>query len=376
MAVVAGLREQDIPVRDIAVVVRDLDQYEQPLFRAALQYGLVSDMWTQLRVTQTRPFALITSVCEVLNSEAVDKHTLLEPLEHRWSPPAPTDSQWPIAQETVQRTAVALPEETLTRSEWVELVQQNEQIDGRVSTYLQWLTDVPSPRPEAVADVLNDVVDAYAAHGLQETKATDSPALLNTERDARAVRRVETLVDQLETKLSDELNHVSVEQSWGAVAELATVIATQRPGSREHSHARAVDIFEANDIWGLDIPYVIIAGTTADKWPKQTSSTLQPEFEDQVIRGSGDASTLAPDTSWTPGHDLDHFADALRAASNGVIVTRHTEITDGEAVHPSPFLRSLNTDQLTDKQRQQLRSAEQALPASISDMLQIGDQDE
>jgi len=49
MAVAAALRDSGVPVRDIAVAVRDLDPYEEPLFRAAIQCGIAPVFWTQLR---------------------------------------------------------------------------------------------------------------------------------------------------------------------------------------------------------------------------------------------------------------------------------------------------------------------------------------
>jgi ATP-dependent helicase/nuclease subunit B len=371
MALVKSLLEAGVSERDIAVAVRSLDRYEDALVRASVQHGVVPDIWTQLRVAQTRPYALVISVCDALATGVVDKHTLLEPLEYRWTPPETdaTDSQWPIDSKQVQYMKAILPEDSLTRAKWVNLVQQADHIDGRLSTYLQWLTSVPTPEPETAAAVIGDVVDRYATHGLPETKSADGPALLETETDASAVQRVRKLADQLAAKLGTRLDRPSVEQSWATVGELVTIMATQRPGSRKHTHVRAVDIYEANDMWGLDIPYVIAAGLTAREWPKATGSTLQPECEEQILRGSGEASILAPNTSWTTARDRDHLADTLRAAGRGIIVTRYTETMDGETVHPSPFLRSLETDQLTTTEVQQLRSPERDLPAAITKML-------
>jgi hypothetical protein len=52
-----------------------------------------------------------------------------------------------------------------------------------------------------------------------------------------------------------------------------------------------------------------------------------------------------------------------------VIATHHRETTDGEPVHPSPFLSSIDTTHLSDTERQQLRSADLELPVSIKTML-------
>lgn len=369
MALIKGLLEEGVSERDIAVVVRSLDKYEDVLFRASLQHDIVPDIWTQLRLTQTRPFSLAIAVCDALAAGEIDKETLLQPLEYRWAPLGTSGSDWPMSPKNVQHTKAVLPENDLTRQEWADLVKRVNHIDGRLSTYLQWLEGVPEPTPATAAAVISDVVDSYATHGLRDIEVADGPALLETETDASAVKRVKKLGDQLETKLGDRLERPSVEQSWATVAELATIIATQRPGSRDHSHARAVDIYEGNDIWGLDIPYVIAAGLTSSDWPKATMSTLQPEFEERVLRGSGEASLLAPNTSWTTARDRDHFADTLRAAGRGLIIARHSETMDGETVHPSPFLDPLDMNQLTTTELQQLRSPERELPAAINTML-------
>ncbi|MBX0286593.1 hypothetical protein EGH22_09665 [Halomicroarcula sp. F28] len=369
MALVATLLNQDVPVRDIAVVVRDLDPYEEPLFRAALQHGVVPDFWTQLRVTQTRPFNLVVSICDVLAADSIDKHTLSQPLEHRWTPSEASKSKWPIEPKTVQQTVASLPDDGRTLAKWADWTAQNDEIDDRIELFVRWLDEVPDPRPDTISSVLTDVVDAYATHGLPETETADSPALLETETDARAALRVETLVEQLRHKFADRLDEGAAEQSWADVAELASLIATQRPGRREHSHARAVDVLEANDVWGLDIPYVIVVGLTASEWPQDTDSTTQPEFEEAILTGSGEASKLAPDTSWTDARDRDHLGDALTAASSGVIITRHEETTSGDVVHPSPFLEFIDPEVVPDAEIQQLRSSECSVPPAVQAML-------
>jgi ATP-dependent helicase/nuclease subunit B len=365
MALVKALREREVLVRDIAVVVRSLDAYEEPLCRAAFQYGIAPVCWTQLRVTQTRPYALVESVCDVLAAEEMDSRTLLRPVMHRWTPADADTDEWPVAPKTVLQARYALDGESRPLNEWVETVEASDDVDRRVVRFVRWVDAVPEADPDAVRSVLDDVVEGYAACGLPATQANDSPALLDTEIDARAVVRVRTLVRQLPGKYRNRLDEGSMERSWGDVAELADTIVTQRPGRREHSNARALDILEANDVWGLDIPYVVAVGLTAKEWPQQTDSPLEPEFQEAVLQGEGPAAKLAPSTSWTDGRDRDHFADTLGAGGRAVVVTRHMETANGDVVHPSSFLEFLDTEAVSDSEMRQLQSTDRELPAPV-----------
>jgi ATP-dependent helicase/nuclease subunit B len=374
MAVVASLRDHGVPIRDIVVVVRDLDAYEEPLFRAAIQYGLTPVFWTQLRVTRTRPFALIEAVCEVLDEERVDGETLLRPLELCWSPRSipgqdgqsvSMSRRWPIDPATASGVRERLPDGRRTISEWVDVVEASEDVDRRFRCFVEWLADASTPEPESVSTLLGDVIEGYAEHGLPETKAGDSPALLETETDARAVVRVRTLVRQLRHKFVDRLEEGTVDQSWGDVADLAGVIATQRPGRREHSNARALDVLEANDVWALDVPYVVTLGMTADQWPRPPESVLPAEFQEAVLQGDGQSGLLAPQPAWIGGRDRDQFSDTLRAAGQCVVVTRYTQTREGNEVQPSPLLEYLNTDRVGEKDRERLMSADRLLPPEI-----------
>jgi ATP-dependent helicase/nuclease subunit B len=369
MALVAGLRERGVPIRDIVVVARDLDAYEEPLSRAAVGHDVAPVFWTQLRVTRTRPYALVESICDAVGDDEVDKRALLRPLEHRWTPPDVGGGDWPIEPQTIQRARNSLPEGALSLDDWMDVIDESDDADYRIKAFVHWLADAPDPHPSQVGSLLSDVVEAYAEHGLPETKSTDSPALLDTETEARAVVRVRTLVDQLPHKFADRLDEGALDRSWSAVAELANVIAKQRPGRREHSNARAVDVLEANDVWALDIPYVIAVGLTASEWPDETASPIRSEFQEAVLRGDGETSKLAPDASWIDARDRDHLADTLRAAANGVIVTRHAETVSGDRVYPSPFLEFFDADAVPDTELEQLRSTDRALPASVRTML-------
>lgn len=392
MAVAAALRDRGVPVRDLAVTVRDLDAYEEPLFRAALQYGVAPVFWTQLRVTRTRPYALVESVCEALAGDAVDRETLLRPLELRWSPARSADRseptaagdadahsttadadarspEWPVGSEAVHRAREALPDDRRRLSEWIEAIDAADGVDDRFRTFAEWLDDAPEPNPESLAALLGEAVEGYADRGLPETKAADAPALLDTETDARAVVRVRTLVRQLRRKFADRVAAGTLERSWGDAADLAAAIATQRPGRREHSNARALDIFEANDLWALDVPYVIAVGLTAEEWPRPAESALPPEFQEAVLRGNGPSEALAPQPAWVGGRDRDQFADTLRAAAECVVVTRHTRSPGGDDVARSPLLDHVDTRRVSEAARRRLVGTERALPPEIREVV-------
>ncbi|MFC6613739.1 hypothetical protein ACFQAS_01985 [Halopenitus salinus] len=365
MAVVAALCDQDVSIRDVAVVVRDLDPYEEPLFRAAIQYGLTPVFWTQLRVTRTRPYALVDAVCETLSESSIELDTLLRPLELGWSPTGEVSDTWPIDPATVSKAIRRLPRESRTTRGWKDVIEASGDVDDRIWKYVDWVSAAPDPEPGLVRELLSDVIEGYAEHGLPETKATDSPALLDTETDARAVVRIRTLVEQLSHKYADRLDKKTVEQSWDDVAELASVIVTQRPGRREHSNARAVDVLEANDVWALDVPYVVALGLTAERWPQPPESVLPPEFREAVFRGEGRSRLLAPQPAWAGGRDRDQFVDTLRAASRCAVVMRHTRTTDGEDVPRSPFLEYLDNEHVSEASRSQLVGTDRDLPPEL-----------
>ncbi|GGL73307.1 PD-(D/E)XK nuclease family protein [Halocalculus aciditolerans] len=364
MAVVDALCADGVPVRDVAVVTRDLDGYEEALSRAAVQYGLAPAFWTQLRVTRTRPFALLVAVCDALDADRLDAATLLRPLERRWAPAERASGEWPVPPRVTRAAARDLPAGERTPAEWADEIGESS-VDSRVRRFAAWLAGQPAPTPERVGDVLGGVVDAYEAVGVPATKASDSPALLETETDARAVVRLRTLVEQVGYKYADRLDEGTLERSWSAVAELARLIATQRPGRREHSHALAVDVSEANDVWALDVPYVVAVGLVDGEWPRRADSPLPLELRDAVLDGSGDTASLAPRTAWTDGRDRDQFADTLAAAGEALVVTRHAESVDGDARHPSPLLAGVDREALSESERRRLVSRDRVLPAAL-----------
>ena len=369
MATIREIRDRGVGVRDIAVVARDLDPYEQPLTRAAIQYGVTPVFWTQLRVTHTEPYALVAALCTLFADGDVAATSLLAPLTQRWAPP--TDAaEWPLDQSTIQALLEALPSGRRSIAEWAETIQTHT-TDERFTTYCDWLQTHTErePTPETVGGVLAPSIDAYRETSVPARQQADSPALMETETAARATVRVTRLVEQVTHKYDEWLADGTVSRSWAAVRELCELLATQRPGRREHSNARAIDIMEANDVWALSVPYVIAVGVTAAEWPAQTESVVPAELQEAVLSGAGATGIVAPRTAWGDGRDRDHFVDAMRAAERGVIVTRYTQTDDGDDVHPSPFVASVDMETVSEQARTQLVSTAPQLPEPIDALL-------
>lgn len=369
MATISEVRDRGVDIRDIVVVARDLDPYEQPLTRAAIQYGVTPVFWTQLRVTRTEPYALVEALCSLFADGDVAATPLFAPLRQRWAPP--TDAAgWPLAQPTIHSLLEALPPGRRSIAEWAETVQTHT-TDGRLITYCDWLQSHAErePIPETVEAALTPAIDAYRETSVPARQQADAPPLMATETAARATVRVIRLVEQVTHKYGEWLADGTVSRSWSAVQELCELLATQRPGRREHSNARAIDIMEANDVWALSVPYIIAVGATAAEWPAQTDSVVPSELQEAVLSGAGATDIVAPRTAWGDGRDRDHFADAMRAAERGVILTRYTQTEDGDDVHPSPFLASLEMETVSGQARTQLTSTTPQLPPEIAALL-------
>ena len=368
MAVVAGLREGGVPVRDIVVVARDLDTYEEPLTRAAIRYGVTPVFWTQIRLTQTRPFRLLMAICELFATPEPDRDDLFTPLELGWTPRSPTD-EWLIRTPELMETYHEVPSEPLAVETWQSLLSDAEWADTWFTEYIDWVAAQPAPTPDAVTTILGAQVAAYRESVLPDLKETDSPALLETETAARAVVRAETLVEQVESKYAQRLAAGQTDQSWVRIAGICESLARQRPGRREHANAHALDIVEANDIWGRNIPYVIAVGLVDGEWPRQSPSIVPTEVQNEILAGDGPAKHLSPRIAWTDGRDLDQFADTLRAATDGLILTRYTRDLDGIQQYRPPLLDHIDVEPIDQSALQRLLSTDRALPETIRSML-------
>lgn len=368
MTVVAALREHDVHVRDIVVVARNLDGYEEPLTRAAIRHNVTPVFWTQIDLIETGLYRQITSLCELFDATDPDSETLLRPLELGWTPQEETD-EWPLPAEMLVKTFHRLPENSRPIHAWQSLLDEATWADRRVTEYVEWVARTPEPTPTTVAGVLGGVVDSYRETVLPERQAADSPALLETETAARATVRIETLVEQVESKYTQRLSDGWTDESWAAVQGMCESLARQRPGRREHANARALDILEANDIWAREIPYVVAVGLVEGEWPNQAKSTVPPELQHTILVGDGPAGRLAPRTAWHGGRDLDQFRDTIAAATRGIIVTRHALDIDGNQQSRSPLLDHLDTELVDRDSRQQLLSTDRALPSQMESML-------
>jgi len=368
MAVVAVLGEHGVPVRDLVVVARDLDGYEEPLARAAIRYGVTPVFWTQIDLVETNLYRLITSLCELFGDAEPNSETLLRPLELGWTPQETTD-EWPLPDKVLAETSYRLPKESRPIHGWQSLLKEATWINQQVVEYVKWVARTPEPTPTNVAAVLGGVVESYREAVLPERQSTDSPALLKTETAARATVRMETLVEQVESKYIQRLSDGWTDESWAAVQGMCESLARQRPGRREHANARALDILEANDLWARSIPYVVAVGLVEGEWPNQTKSTVPPELQHTILVGDDPAGRLAPRTAWHGGRDLDQFYDTIAAATRGIIVTRHVLDVDGNRQSRSPLLDHLDTELIDRASRQQLLSTDRVLPSQIESML-------
>lgn len=374
MGIVAALRECGVPVRDIVVVARDLDDYEDPLTRAAIRHGITPVFWTQLSLTETGLYQLLASVCDLFGTAEPDPAVLLRPLELQWTPQTPTD-EWPVPAEVLVETYRELPDESRSIEAWRSLLNDALWADSRVADFVEWVATHPEPTPRAVATVLAGVIKSYREAVLPHQRTSDSPALLETETAARTLVRLETLVEQVESKYAQRLADGWTEESWETVGGICESIATQRPGRREHANALALDVLEANDIWARKIPFVIAVGLVEGQWPRQPESVVPTEIRHAILAGTGPAKRLSPRMAWMGGRDHDQFVDTLRAATAGLVVTRHTQDVDGVQRFRSSLLDSLDVDRISHPACKQLLSTDRTLPDAVRSMLSDADAD-
>ncbi|QLC35160.1 hypothetical protein EFA46_012980 (plasmid) [Halarchaeum sp. CBA1220] len=356
LASVDALLERGVPASDVAVVARDVDRYERPLASAATEYGRHLSVWTQLALRDTLPYRLLVACLDVLVAHAVGAReaedpgrpgrvgadTLFAPLDYEWVPPdARSRAVWPLAHPDVSAVRHRVDDgRARTLADWTaRLADVSGPTAAGVRRLLRWARDrSATPGPRAVEDTLEPLLDAFDDVVLPARLDADTPDLADTSRTARALVRSRALLGEARRKYADWLDRGHVSRGWTAVRDVLDAVATTRPGRREHDNAERVDVLDANDTWLRDYRYVVAVGLVDGEWPDRPDGALPAALRDAVVAGDGPASRLGVRGAWTEERDADHFVDAARAATDGLVLTRFTEDSAGTTYHRSPLL--------------------------------------
>jgi ATP-dependent helicase/nuclease subunit B len=378
VTVVAALRDRGVSIRDIVVVAPDIARYERQLRRAAVRHELVPTLWTQLELAATEPYRLCAAICAVLDADGetpVSIETVCAPLEHGWVPPSSASTatteaaEWGVDAATLHRVRAAAPATEQSRAAWAAWLRDTAAA-SQLAPYAAWLTAPPAvPTPAAITDVLGGLVERYDAVRLPQRRAADTPALLETERAVRAVVRLEELLERVAGKYGEWTATGRAPASWATVGRLCESLATQRPGRREHGNARALDIVEASDMWARSDPYVVAVGLTDGVWPSRPASPLPPAARHAVLAGTDGLAALAPRLRWRGYHAADAFADTVAAATQGLVLTHHTETQAGAPAAPSPFLAATTFDSVAPAAVRELLAEPRSIPPALAAVL-------
>ena len=371
---VETLLDAGVPRREILVVASSLREYEPPLSRAAIRLGLTPTFWTQLDLTNTQLYQLLYTTCELLDGgENLTAENLQTALTMGWIPPDPDVDTWPLPQRAAGFAFEGIePDAQFSLSAWHDELAGTEK-GGHVHTLLDWLDQDRSPAPETVEGVLHGLVEQYREHVLPVVKDDDVPALLDTETAARATVRMETLAEQVAAKYRSRRTDSRMAASWANVASLIEAVASQAPGRREHANARAIDVMEPNDVWPKTARYVIILGLVEGEWPSPTESLVPAELRHAINADQELTETLLPRASWTGGRAVDQFAEVLDAATEGVLLVRHTQTIAGEAKPPSSLLEMVPTSTADAQIQETLLRDTTADPDPLLDALGLSD---
>lgn len=384
LAVCEGLLGAGVSVSDIALVARDIDRYERPLTRASSAYGRHLSFWTQLELKRTLPYRVVAGVCSLLaarSEDSIDAETLFRPLECHWIPPDAQDGAGqppslftPTELSALRRGFGAKYSGTL--EEWRDTLVATEldpSIRARFESYLEWCECQPlEPTPDDILFVLGSLVDTFEEVVLPGIEQRDTEAYTETSRVARAIQRVagddesEHLLRETRAKYIDWRDRHQVAASWATVLEVLETIATARPGRREHDNAERIDVLDATDTWLRSYPFVIALGLVDGEWPQQPHGAFPIEARTAVSNGaSPEARNLAVRGAWTEDREYDHAVDAIRTATNHLIVTRYTEDAEGVSYQRSPLLAELSLTGLSNDAYHRLLGPDATLPKRI-----------
>lgn len=381
LAVVAEYADRGGSPSDIAVIVPDPDAYEAPLSNAASRHGLATATWTQLPLTDTLPYRLVTACCRVLDSAPCSCETFLDPLVYHWTPPSlaatdtSRDADTPRDRDESSSSAVATndeaacdtpagdtvvsalqatvrddlqDDETPTRDpvEWCRWITDHE-VPSVVETYCDWVIahhHEGQPQPEAVTTALSPVLGAYEDAVLPGRYQRDGPTLSQTAQTARGVVRTQALVDEVVTTYEDRLE-TGESPSWALVGDLAETIGGLRAGRREHANAHVLDVIDANDTWGLSRDVVIAVGLRHGGWIETRQGQLPPALQARLVDRADIPVGIR--AAWSEDRVRDHFQDTVSAACDTLVCTRPERDPTGTPVPPSPLLAALDTATVT-----------------------------
>lgn len=372
LALVDQLLNSGVSQSDILLVARDVGAYEHELQRAAYHYGQSVSIWTQLRVTETIPYALIESLCALLarKDDPISAATLLQPVTFEWVSPDASDHY--VAPRTLAAVESELHEyDPLTLTEWRDiLTDQSTQRDGTaaVASLVEWVAECPqSPTPADISQTFDPLLERFRHDVLPAHRERDTETLAETTETARALVRLKEMVEEVAIKYEEWLTREHSDYSWEEVQYLFETLATVKPGRREHANAAVINVVDATDTWLRRVPYVIALGLVDGEWPQTADGLFPVEVRDMILAGESAAvRTLAPRERWTEAREYDHFVDAASAATEQLICTRYQRDADGISLSRSPFLDAIETTHVDEATTDQLLSTEQILPEVLA----------
>lgn len=374
IATAASLIEYGVSPSDIAITTVDLDPYEDLLERAARRYGLTLAVWTPLNLKRTCPYQFAASLIAVLrelSNDTIAIETLVEPLRFGWVLPRKQSLSEPLPTRISEKLIHCHQEIALSLTDWTQLIAESDltkEHKQHVIGYLNWLnTQTRQPSPTEVSEIVISAMESYETAMLPSHPGSESVSELAD--TLRGFDRTVELLQIIQQRYTKWLDYGRTDYSWATIEELLDAFATTLPGRRELPTAAAIDVKEANDMWALEIPYVIAIGLVDAEWPRSIDSVIPAASRaavshSETTHGSG----VRPHSSWTTARDHDHFISAASAATELLVTTRFATDADGVDQHPSRYLETVETTHITDGV-DELIADPTALPDAISDCL-------
>ena len=374
IATAAGLIENGVSPSDIVITTVDLDPYEDLLERAATRYGVTLAVWTPLNLKRTCPYqfaaSLLDALCE-LSNDSIDIKTLVEPLRFGWTPPYKQSVSEPLPTDIVEKLTDQYRGSTFSLTGWTQQIADSDlerEHKYLITGYLNWLRRQPQePSPGAVSETLISTMESYETAILPSQVGSEPVSELAD--TLRGFDRTVELLQTVEKRYDKWLDYGRTDRSWSTLDKLLDAFATTLPGRRELPTAAAIDVKQANDLWALEVPYVIVVGLVDAEWPRSLDSAVPPASRAAVSHSEmTHRSGVRPHSSWTTARDHDHFVSAASAASKLLVATRFATDPDGVDQNPSRFLETVETTQIADGVDELVADSTE-LPDAIADCI-------